>query len=221
MRRAWIGADPGGKHAFGVAALFDEGTVESVTVSFADEAIDWIVDKDVQPLGAGVDAPLWWSSGRSGERHADRWIRRTYGIPSGTVQAANSLRGAALVQGAMFVSRIRERFLDLPVTEAHPKAVVRALAGTACDAPWDGSAVTCLGNFKAANEHERDARFAAVSAREGFQRRWCRDLSIKRLESEQDPSTCWLGPVHYYWPAEPTKDSGCQTGPRDLDLNVS
>ncbi|MGI8841887.1 MAG: DUF429 domain-containing protein [Caulobacteraceae bacterium] len=144
----WVGADPGGVHAFGLAMLSPSGEVTTHCVSFADEAIELI---PARPFRVGVDAPLWWSSGRLAEREADRWIRRTHGIGSGTVQTANSLHGAALVQGVMFVSRLREKFRGVPVTEAHPKAVAIALGG------WDGAAVEELGSVVAASEHERDA----------------------------------------------------------------
>ena len=132
----WVGADPGGVDAFGLAMLSTSGERSTHCVSCADEAVELI---SCRPLGVGVDAPLWWSSGRSGEREADRWIRRAYKIASGTVQTANSLRGAALVQGMMFVSRLRERFPDVRVTEAHPKAVAIALGG------WGGIAISQLG----------------------------------------------------------------------------
>jgi hypothetical protein len=74
-----------------------------------------------------VDAPLWWSSGRSSDRQADQWLREKYGFSGGQVQTANSLRGAALVQGSMFVQRMREHFPGVGVTETHPKAVWKAL----------------------------------------------------------------------------------------------
>src|SRR5260370_207276 len=102
----WVGADPGGAKAFGLAMLSTSGDVRTFCGSWGDEAVGKITSR---PLGVGVDAPLWWSSGRSAEREADRWIRRKHGISSGTVQTANSLRGAALVQGVMFVSRLREK----------------------------------------------------------------------------------------------------------------
>jgi predicted nuclease with RNAse H fold len=128
MDTVWIGADPGGSDAFGVAIIGEVGEVTTACVSCADQAVAMI---SARPAGVGVDAPLWWSSGRSAEREADRWIRRTYGIPAGTVQTPNSLRGAALVQGAMFVQRLRENFPGVPVTETHPKAAAIALgAGT-------------------------------------------------------------------------------------------
>lgn len=189
---SWIGADPGGKNAFGVASLAPDGQVRTMLVSCADEAVASI---GAQPLGVGVDAPLWWSSGMSSDRKADRWIRKTYHIPSGTVQTANSLRGAALVQGQMFVQRLRERFPTVQVTEAHPKAVAMALGG------WSSEAVARLACNAAPDEHQRDAVMAAIAAREGFEGRWPLDLSHARLASEQDPATYWLGPVHYFWPA--------------------
>ena len=48
--------------------------------------------------------------------------------------------------------------------------------------------------------HERDAVIAAVAAREGFEKRWCNDLSLNRCTTEQDPSHYWLAPVQYFWP---------------------
>lgn len=191
--RFWIGADPGGSNAFGLAWLYESGETRTACVSSADEAVALI---DQRPLAAGVDAPLWWSSGRSSDRRADQWIRKAYRIGSGTVQAANSLRGAALVQGAMFVARLRERFADLPVTEAHPKATAVALGG------WSSQNVLKLLPAWQGVEHERDAIFAAIAAREGFSGRWSRDLSLDRHEAEQNPGTYWLSPIHYYWPSD-------------------
>jgi len=187
----WLGADPGGKNAFGVARLFGKRRSETFRVSCADEAVELIDD---EPLGVGVDAPLWWSSGISGDREADRWIRKKYAIPAGTVQAANSLRGAALVQGMMFVQRIREKFPDVRVTEAHPKAVAIALGG------WEKLSVSKILPSRTRSEHERDAIMSAIAAREGFCGNWPMDLSEDRLASEQDPRSFWLAPIHYYWP---------------------
>jgi predicted nuclease with RNAse H fold len=163
--RYWIGVDPGGTKSFGLARLYEDGRITTALVSSADEAVTLI---DQEPLGAGVDAPLWWSSGRSSDRRADQWIRKTYGIRSGTVQTANSLRGAALVQGMMFVVRLRDRFPNVRITEAHPKATALSLGG------WSSEKVLSLGSLNDASEHERDAIFAAIAAREGFTGRWRR-----------------------------------------------
>src|SRR5262249_41364779 len=119
----WLGADPGGMDNFGVAVLREDGTYDTQCVNCADEAITWI-GKFGRRHGVGIDCPLWWSSGRGGGRKADQWLR-DQGIPAGTVQSANSLQGAVLVQGIMFAVRLRERYQGVLITEAHPKALLR------------------------------------------------------------------------------------------------
>ena len=193
----WVGADPGGKGSFGVAILTAGDQPLSLAVDCADDAIDFIRAQLARaPAGVGVDAPLWWSSGRSGDRHADRWLRKRYGLSGGEVQAANSLRGAALTQGAMFVHRMREHYPTVPVTETHPKALLKAVT----ENRWDLFSTRFHVNSSPPDEHARDAIVAAVAARESFEGRWTHDLGATRLAGEQDPLNYWLAPVHYYWP---------------------
>lgn len=189
----WFGADPGGRLTFGVAVLHDDGTFDTAVVSSADEAMAWY--RGV-PMGVGIDAPLWWSSGQSSDRQADRFIRTTYRIASGTVQTANSLKGAVLVQGVMLAQRLRERFPLVPITEAHPKALLKAIGLGSW--PAIAAAYGLIG--LPASEHERDALLGAVAAREGVLGRWPRDLTSTRLPSEQDPTALPHGPVRYFWP---------------------
>jgi len=113
------------------------------------------------------------------------------------VQAVNSLRGAALAQGMIFVQRIREVFPTLPVTETHPNAVLKAMKLDG-DSFYERFSIKVSHNSK----HERDAVISAVAAREGFSGRWKNDLSINRDASEQDPLKFWLAPVKYLWPEE-------------------
>jgi predicted nuclease with RNAse H fold len=197
--KIWVGADPGGAGNFGLAILKSDGSAHTCCVNCADEAIDVIKEQvKVQPAGVGVDSPLWWSSGRSSDRKADQWLRRTYGLSGGQVQTTNSLRGAALVQGAMFVQRVRQLFPDVGVTETHPKALWIALKMD----NWGTFSRQFLVNvtMQDVKEHERDAIISAVAAREGFEGRWLKDLSTDRHPSEQDPSQFWLAPIHYFWP---------------------
>ncbi len=199
IAKIWIGADPGGVRNFGLAILKSDGSAHACCVNCVDEAIDVVKEQvEVQPAGVGVDAPLWWSSGPSSDRQADQWLRSTYNLSGGQVQTANSLRGAALVQGAMFVHRVRQLFPNVGVTETHPKAVLIAL--TLDD--WDSFLRHFSLNMKIhpEKEHGRDAIISAVAAREGFEGRWLKDLSTVRHPSEQDPSRFWLGPIHYFWP---------------------
>jgi len=193
----WIGADPGGKGSFGVAILTADGQSQTTSVDCADEAVVYVRGHlDRTPSGIGVDAPLWWTSGLSGDRHADQWLRQRYGFTGGEVQAANSLRGAVLTQGAMFIQRMRETYPAVPVTESHPKAILKALTQN----DWNEFSIRFGLKVVTANDHERDALIAAISAREGFQNRWSHDLSCSRLPAEQDPHSYWLAPVHYFWP---------------------
>jgi len=151
------------------------------------------------PAGIGVDAPLWWSSGPAGLRKADKWIRDQYHLPNRNVQAVNSLWGAVLAQGMMFVARMREAFPNVNVTETHPKAVLVGL-GTSSWKELFATLVTRV-TLETQPDHERDAVISAIAAREGFEGRWTRDLIQNRYPSEQDPLKHWLAPVHYYWPA--------------------
>jgi predicted nuclease with RNAse H fold len=200
--KVWVGADPGGNNKFGVAVLLPDEPARTRCVSSADEAVDavckWL--EETSPAGVGVDAPLWWSSGGSGARFVDQWLRDTYGLSGGQVQEPNSLKGAALVQGAMFVLRIRERFPGLGVTETHPKALLATLGQEAEGAFFREYGVR--GTPVQTTEDERDALISAVAAREGFGGHWPCDLSERRYPTEQDPSESWLGPVNYYWPPQ-------------------
>lgn len=197
--RIWIGIDPGGIGKFGLAILVADKVTHVCCVDHVDEAIQVFREKLVGiPLGVGIDAPLWWSSGRSSDRHVDQWLRQHYALSGYQVQASNSLQGSALVQAAMFVHRIRQIFPAIGVTETHPKALLAALN-------QDGSEFFSQYkvNVKTTSEHGRDAAISAIAAREGFEGRWSRDLSKIRLPSELDPLEFWLAPVHYYWPHDP------------------
>lgn len=192
--RFWVGADPGGKAAFGLAFVDVSGAVRCETVSSVDEAVK-AVTAEGEPLGLGIDAPMWWSAGEGGGRRADARLRERYGIASGTVQSGNSLRGAALIGGALLASRLREAFPGLRITESHPKALLLALR-------LDEAQFTARYRIQTnwGNEHERDAAIAAVCAREGFEGRWSTDLANHRDRSEQNPRAYWLAPMAYFWP---------------------
>ncbi len=195
----WIGADPGGAGNFGIAALMEDSQIITASVDCADDAVNFLIKNiDQKPAGIGVDAPLWWSSGKSGDRQADKWLRRRYGLSGGQVQTNNSLRGAALIQAAMFIQRMREKYPSVPVTEAHPKALLKSLTQD----DWESFANRFRLKPDIPSEYERDALIAAVAAMEGFQKRWLNDLSINRDKSEQNPHSYWLAPVHYFWPEE-------------------
>lgn len=198
-RAVWIGADPGGQDHFGVAELFEDGTTRTGCVSSAREAAKWIQGT---PLGAGIDSPMWWSARASGDRKADVCLRRTYGNASpGKVLAINSLYGAVLAQGAMFAVELRRRFPELPITESHPGLFLRARGRRLEQSRRFDRLKHHFGVHACSriSDHERDAVLAALAAREGFTGRWTRDLALERFPEEQDPTTYWLAPMHYWW----------------------
>jgi hypothetical protein len=74
---AWFGADPGGSNAFGVALLRADGAFVTDVVSCAGDALgwlekpeqkSWLADSVDSLEAAGIDAPMWWSSGKSADR---------------------------------------------------------------------------------------------------------------------------------------------------------
>lgn len=194
---AWFGADPGGvkNKSFGLAELHADGSFKTECCSSVDEAVAWID----QPDAVGIDCPLWWSSAAGGGRAVDRWLRDTYKISSGTVQSVNSLRGAVVVQGVLLAMCLRRQWPNVLITEAHPKALLKALKLDG----WTSIAreFELSGPDPAArSDHERDALLCAVAAREGARQKW-RDLSLDpRPASELDPQQPAFGPVSYWWP---------------------
>jgi predicted nuclease with RNAse H fold len=196
----WVGADPGGLNRFGIALLLPRSRVRSAVVSCADEAVEYVARNcEGLPKGVGIDAPLWWSSGQKSMRAADYWIRKEFGISSGTVQAGNSLRGAALIQGAMLAVRVRERFPNIQVTETHPKALLLAIKTSYAELCRRRGLISAAIKGIGADDRQ-DAVLSAIWARDVFEGRWTRDLTKERGASEQDPSSFWLKPIYYYWP---------------------
>lgn len=188
----WIGADPGGHENFGIAIIDSYGNAQSRTVSSALEASEWIEGK---AAAVGIDAPLWWSAAESGWRKADRFLRERYGLSSGTVQSANSLRGAVLVQGALFAELVRAKNQSIGITESHPKELRKALKFSSADDIFLSFRVSAAPR----NAHERDAIIGAICAREGFSAKWARNLAVDRYDEEQNPFEYWLKPVNYWW----------------------
>ncbi len=196
--KIWIGADPGGENSFGIAFFHEESSeIECVTVSSVDEAVKKIMLIEGAPAGLGIDAPMWWCGSKGGGRKVDQRLRDAYGIPSGTVQSVNSLRGAVLVGGALLAYHVRKVCPN--VTEAHPKAMLKAFYSD----DWSRFANEySIQENCWRNEHERDAIIAGICAREGFKGRWNIDLSEDRYSAEQDPKNYWLCPIFYFWPEQ-------------------
>ena len=98
----------------------------------------------------------------------------------------------------MLAFRVRQRFPCAKITDAHPKALLHALEFDRDSFPKEYR----VSSGWSGNEDEQDAAIAAVCAREGFNGQWRTDLAAERCrhESEQDPKSYWLKPMHYFWP---------------------
>ncbi len=173
----YLGFDPGGAGAFGWSLLSgDRRPLELIAravCNHAHQAVDeaLVAAAEDKVVAVGIDAPLFWRA--QGDRIVDQVVRNAIvqrGANGGTVNAVNSMRGACLVQGMMAAMLIRARQQDVPITEAHPKALLWLL-GIA--RPGNPTAAIALGglqewvvarNLVHASDHERDAALGAVSA---------------------------------------------------------
>lgn len=176
----WLaGLDPGGKDRFGWC-LAEGGEDWPVFVrrtgvaSNATEAVNSIVDalpRGAELVAAGIDSPLYWnSSSRAVDVHVrDRIHELGARSSGGTVQHVNSLRGACLVQGILVANLLRQRFSDIRLTEAHPKALLWLLGIANREVPVESISLQEMGSYISTvaldiSEHERDAALAAVGA---------------------------------------------------------
>lgn len=119
----------------------------------------------------GIDAPLFWVP--AGDRNADQIVRRAItrlGSHGGTVSSVNSLRGACLIQGMLVAIRCRQEKEGIPITEAHPKALLWLLGKATPELHPVNIALVDLYEYvvgcavKGATDHERDAVLGAVTA---------------------------------------------------------
>jgi len=201
----WLGFDPGGRGAFGVALLQENRAGPALaTVDCATEAVKWVRDKigHSSPSAVGIDTLMFWSGGLGGWREADKWLRQRYAKAAGGVIAPNSLWGSMVMQGMALAMLIRRCWPEVRITETHPKMLYYACAN--CASRWETDREVMLQwlsakldcRCDAATDHEFDALMSAWAAREGFCGAW-RDLrKLSTNDSILEPA----GPVHYWWP---------------------
>ena len=207
----YVGFDPGGNNKFGWATCSAEGSllrvIASGRVSKAKVAVSQAISaapNDGIIVGAGIDAPLFWTEDRG--RHVDKLVRcaiRQLGAisPEGTVQHFNSLRGACLVQGVLTAKLLHEHLPDVALTEAHPKALLYLLGIAGPERSPDSITPTHLAEYvthdNSIGEHERDAVLAAITAfaQEVKPQGW-----INLFEKEVAPVVPFGYPVAYWMP---------------------
>jgi hypothetical protein len=207
----FIGYDPGGqRNRNGIALLDSTGvrpTFTAACVCSVDEAIDWVGENlnGRTPKAAGIDTLLYWETGKTGLRAADRWLRERYPVVANSVISSNSLYGSMGVQGMAFAILLRKRWRTLKLVETHPKVLHYALlkpvkqlrwkADSEAMRIWLADQIGVMGASALENDDQWDALISAWAAWQGVSGAWPHNLrsdSRKAIEP--------AGWVAYFWP---------------------
>jgi len=210
----FVGYDPGGNGKQGVAALdIDAGRTKSIVVKTlfsAEHVLDWFLKLSPTPQAIGVDTLTNWSTGPSGLRPADRWLREKYPEVAGSVMASNSLYGAMSVNGMAVLKELRDKYSNLVITETHPKVLHFHLCKQQFDFNESDDSKSRMNKFledqlgtpvDCQTDHEWDAAASALAAYRWHSRKWINDLHLlPRSDKERSIQPC--GSTHYAWPSE-------------------
>lgn len=193
--KTFIGIDPGGIKSFGWCVMdtdFPKLSVARIVKGTCSHILEAIhkIDQccEKQPIGAGIDAPLYWA--RNGERKSDIIIRKAVTLAGGnpsTVNHVNSLRGACLVQGVLSAVALSEKWPQIAITESHPKALLFI---------WP-KASEFVSQFKFTTDHERDAALGAYAAF-AFLSQWSEWVDLIKIE--EHPFVPSGGKIAYWFP---------------------
>jgi hypothetical protein len=207
---AWYvaGYHPGGDGTHGLAVLRVKATriisIQTFVLATVEDVLTRLLSEG-KLLALGVDTLTCWSTGGSGWRPADRWLRRTYPEVRASVVSPNGLYGSMGLGGMGVLLETRRGAPDLFVTEAHPKVLYWALAGVryafrtsgtimnAQLSDWTTCALSCE------SEPEWDAAVSAWAAFQGLMGRWQHDLhALPPAPAEHLIAPA--GPTVYCWP---------------------
>lgn len=203
--RYYLGYDPGGSAGNGVALVAIEpgarvGT--SSIVGSVDDALDWFAEQlnGKEPVALGIDAYLFWETGRGGWRAADHWLRRQYAPVRGSVFCSNSAAGSMAVQGMALAIAARQRWPTIMLVESHPKVLYYCLTSKKYDWPsemkeWLARETGADLDRSVGTEHEWDALLCAWAAHQGSRKVWRKNLRTLS-NAVIEPA----GPVSYWWP---------------------
>ena len=214
----FLGYDPGGKGAHGVAQVeidVDSGRVlraSSTRTATADAALAYLVSATATTTeragGLGVDTLTEWCLGPSGWRQADLWLRATYPKAANSVISANSIYGSMCVNGVGLIHALRRQDPGLVVTETHPKVLYFALAGVKYD--WALSRPQMVAwirdllgqpSMDVPSSDEFDALLSAWACAQGVLGHWKRDLHVPVPGSTPGGTVVRpVGSTHYFWP---------------------
>lgn len=203
-----VGYDPGGNGCHGLAELRLEtdSTARHClrTMSTTEDVIRFI--EDGPAISAlGVDTLSCWSTGRSGWRPADRWLREQYPEVQLSVAPGNSLYGSMGLSGMAVLLAVRQCHAQALITETHPKVLYYHLTGQRYDYEKHSRTMNALlaealgVPIQPSNDHEWDAALSAYAALQALWRNWTHDLlGLPTENGERIISPC--ADTHYFWP---------------------
>jgi hypothetical protein len=212
-----VGYDPGGNDKHGVAALIvDSGRPLQLsfrTTRNAHAALHWFTDGGM-PLAAGIDTLTALSTGDSGWRPADLWLRNEYPKVQNSVVNPNYLQGSMALNGLAVMLSLRAVCNSILISETHPKVLCFCLSCHRYDYEKNQGAMNAhlaqwLGlPVNTANEHEWDAVISSFAVLKGMSGAWPMDLHQRPFRADE-ALVMPGGPSHYYWPS---KDAGDRAG---------
>lgn len=210
MSELYLGYDPGGGGAHGVAAI-DGRHASCDTVATAQDAIDWFRDRcrDRAPVALGIDTLTLWSTGPAGWRPADRALRAAFPPDIAvSVTAPNSLYGCMPINGIAVALALGTEFKKLKVTETHPKVLYFAIKGLVYDFSQRHAQMiqdliewATLDPCDVKSEHAWDALASAFSAREWDTDEWKYDLHQLPSNDGETLIPAYGHEAHYAWPS--------------------
>ena len=203
-----LGYDPGGDGKHGVAFVTcEKGAVTGcklTTLRTAEQVIAAAAEY-TDLIAVGIDTLTCWSTGPSGWRPADRWLKKRYKQITHSIASANSLFGSMGLNGMAVLLALRANNPALVVSETHPKVLHYSLQGTKYDygnnrPEMDKFLSQVISqSIGTSNDHEWDAALSVYAVMQGMAGRWSNDLhAIAPGQDEQIIKPC--GTTFYWWP---------------------
>jgi len=203
-----LGYDPGGDGKHGVAfATCEEGVVTGCSVATlrTAEQVIAVAAEYSDLVAVGIDTLTCWSTGPSGWRPADRWLKERYKQITHSIASANSLFGSMGLNGMSVLMTLRANNPALVISETHPKVLHFALQGIKYDYGNNRPEMDAFLSqvfsqpINTSNDHEWDAAISVYAVLQGIAGRWSNDLhAIAPGQGEQIIEPC--GATCYWWP---------------------
>ncbi len=203
-----VGYDPGGNNAHGLCLIrYSKGVILNVQVSThptAKSIIDELT-KINDVIAIGVDTLTCWSTGASGWRPADRWLKKEYKEITHSIASANSLFGAMGLNGMSVLLSLKERYPEILISEAHPKVLYYELFKKKYDYKQNHQNMDYLlsniltFSVSTANDHEWDSVISALTVAKGMNGEWVNNLHLLPINDNESIITP-CGKTYYWWP---------------------